>query len=95
MSEETDNNAATRQQAVSFMATLFGAETVKLASRIDTANLNMNDAMTKAIGAGVKQLKTLHGDLKTQQEYIASLEEGTRLLLCLWIMDMELSDKLR
>ena len=95
MSEATDNNAAPRQQAVSFMQTLFGVETVKLASRLDTANLNMNDAMTKAVGAGVNRLKTLKGNLASQQEYIASLEEGTRLLLCLWIMDMELSDKLR
>ncbi|MGI9229010.1 MAG: hypothetical protein ACR2P9_04035 [Gammaproteobacteria bacterium] len=84
----------TEQQAISFLTALFGPETVKLAAQLDTANLNINDSMTKTIGAGVSRLKTLKGNTAGQQDYVASLEGGARLLLCLWIMDMSLVSKL-
>ena len=91
----TDEKTATSQSATPFLRALFGAETVTLAASLDTAILDMNDDMTKAVAAGVARLKTMRGNIAAQQKYIASLQEGARLLLCLWIMDMELTDKMR
>jgi hypothetical protein len=74
---------------------LFGEETVEQARLIDIGVLNITDEMTAAIGEGIRQLKQLKNDPEAQRQWIEKQETGLRLLLCLWIMDMGLLEKIR
>ncbi len=73
---------------------LFGLDTVEQASLLDVVDLNLDDKMTGAISAGVIRLKKLRGDTVAQQAMIAAIEPGERLLLCMWVMEMELLDRI-
>lgn len=95
MNEPEQNDELDQQQTQVFLSKLFGEETLNLAKQLDIADINMNDNMTKSIGSGVSQLKKLKGDVAGQKDYISTLDEGARLLLCLWILDMVLLEKLR
>ena len=77
------------------LAFLFGRETVELACQIDIADLNLNQKMTDSIAAGIKQLKHLKHDPQAQVDLINGMEQGARLLLCMWVMDMDLLDKIQ
>lgn len=77
------------------LAYLFGTETVDLAYQIDSADLNLNEKMIDSISAGVRRLKELKHDPGAQLGFVRGLEQGTRLLLCMWIMDMDLLGKIR
>ena len=77
------------------LAFLFGRETVELAGQIDIADLNLNEKMTDSITAGVRKLKELREDPGAQVNLIKGMDQGARLLLCMWIMDMDLLDKIR
>jgi hypothetical protein len=74
---------------------LFGADIVEQARLIDIADLNLTDEMTAGIGAGVQQLKQLKHDPEAQRQWVSEQAPGLRLLLCLWIMDMDLLDKIQ
>ena len=74
---------------------LFGDDVVEQARLIDIADLNMTDEMTTGIGEGIRQLKELKYDPGAQKQWIEKLEPGLRLLLCLWIMDMDLLGKIQ
>ncbi len=77
------------------LARLFGQETVELARRLDSADLNMSEEIVASIAAGVGALKKLRDNLAAQVRFVNGLEPGARLLLCAWILDMGLLDKLR
>ena len=77
------------------LAFLFGTDTVELAGQIDIANLNLNDKMIDSIAAGVKKLKELRDDPGAQLHLIKAMDQGSRLLLCMWIMDLNLLDKIQ
>ena len=74
---------------------LFGTETVNLAYQIDIADLNLNEKMIDSISAGIRRLKELKHEREAQLGFVRSLEQGTRLLLCMWIMDMDLLGKIQ
>lgn len=74
---------------------LFGHDIVEQAHMIDIADLNLTDEMTTSIGEGIRQLKQLQHDPEAQQQWISKQAPGLRLLLCLWIMDMNLLDKIQ
>ena len=76
------------------LSRLFGADTVEQARHIDAADLNMNDQMLASISNGVQQLKVLREKPDSQRRLIAGMEPGARLVLCLWIMDMGLLQKI-
>ncbi len=77
------------------LAFLFGTDTVELAGQIDIADLNLNDKMIDCIGAGVKRLKELRGDPGAQLHFIKTMDPGAQLLLCMWIMEMDLLEKIQ
>ena len=77
------------------LAFLFGEEIVEQARLIDIGMLNITDEMTAAIGQGIKKLKQLKNESEAQRQWIEKQEAGVRLLLCLWIMDMGLLEKIR
>ena len=74
---------------------LFGADIVEQARLLDITDLNMTDEMTVGIGDGIRQLKQLKHDPEAQRQWVGEQAPGLRLLLCLWIMDMDLLDKIQ
>jgi hypothetical protein len=89
------NEVAESESSARELALLFGEEIVEQAQLIDIGVLNITDEMTAAIGEGIRQLKKLKNDPEAQRQWIAKQETGLRLLLCLWIMDMGLLEKIR
>ena len=51
--------------------------------------------MTASIGEGIRQLKQLKHDPEAQRQWVSEQAPGLRLLLCLWIMDMDILDKIQ
>lgn len=74
---------------------LFGEGIVMQARLLDIADLNLTDEMTVIIGKGVRQLKQLKDDPNAQQQWVNELAPGSRLLLCLWLIDMDLLEKIQ
>ena len=77
------------------LAFLFGRETVEQAGQLDIADLNLNEEIVACIAGGIRTLKELQHNPGAQVNYINGLEPGARLLLCLWVMDMGLLEKIR
>ena len=77
------------------LAFLFGRETVEQAGQLDIADLNLNEEIVACIAGGIRTLKELQDNPGAQVNYINGLEPGARLLLCLWVMDMGLLEKIR
>ena len=76
------------------LSVLFGKKIVEQACLIDVADLNLNEEMIRCITAGVTRLKQLKGNPDAQINLIKKLEPGETLLLCMWIMDMCLIEKI-
>ena len=93
--EDPDQSAQEDERLKNELAFLFGQETVELAGQLDIANLNFNDKMIDSIAAGVKKLKELRDDPGAQLHLIKAMDQGSRLLLCMWIMDLNLLDKIQ
>ena len=93
--EELDDPVARRQSQIRELSWLFGNDIAEQADQVDIADINMNKDITEAIASGVKNLKELAGTPQAQRTYVASLEPGARILLCLWILDMDLLDKIQ
>jgi len=83
---------ATLARELSF---LFGTDVVEQSRLIDIADLNLHDDVTAKIGAGMRQLKELKHDPEAQRQWVSEQSPGLRLLLCLWIMDTDLLDKIQ
>ena len=83
------------RDAVEELSFLFGPTIVEQAQLLDISDFNMTDEMTAGIGAGIKQLKQLRHDPAAQRRWVEQQEAGLCLLLCLWILDMELLDKIQ
>jgi hypothetical protein len=93
--EDLDQILRKDAQARDALALLFGRETVELAAQIDIADLNLTDEMTAVITTGVKRLKELKHEPAAQRQLIAGMDQGASLLLCMWIMDMDLLDRIQ
>ncbi len=77
------------------LAFLFGKETVEQAGQLDIADLSLSDEIAACIADGIKTLKQLQDKPAAQVNFVNSLQPGTRLLLCMWIMDMDLLKKIQ
>ena len=77
------------------LAFLFGRETVEQARQVDIADLNLNEEIVACISTGIRTLKELQDNPVAQVNFINGMEPGARLLLCLWIMDMDLLKKIQ
>lgn len=76
------------------LSKLFGSDTVEQARLIDVVDLNMDERMTSTISSGLTRLKQLKNNPPAQFALVAQMEPGERLLLCMWIMEMDLLDKI-
>lgn len=77
------------------LAWLFGRDTVEQAAMIDAADLNLTEEMTAVISSGLTRLKQLRRDPRSQQDLVSAMTPGERLVLCMWIRDMGLLDKIQ
>jgi hypothetical protein len=93
-SDELQYSMEEDERQLQELSRLFGRDTVEQARHIDVADLNMNDQMLASISGGVRQLKALKADPDAQSRLIAGMEPGARLVLCMWIMDMGLLQKI-
>jgi len=92
--QEMDHRAAL-QRVCAELAVLFGEETVEQARQVDSADLNLTDEMVKSISEGVRRLKELKQDPRAQRQLVETLSPGEGIVLCLWIMDMDLLEKIQ
>jgi len=76
------------------LSRLFGQDIVEQARLVDVVDLNLDDRMTACITSGITRLKQKRGDFVAQQVMVATMEAGEKLLLCMWIIEMELMDKI-
>ena len=83
------------ERAQDELAFLFGRETVEQAGQLDIADLNLSDEIAACIAGGIRTLKEFQDQPAAQVNFVNSLQPGARLLLCLWIMDMDLLKKIR
>ncbi len=74
---------------------LFGTDIVEQANQIDITDLNLNKDIIDCISTGVRRLKELKNNPKAQLELVNTMEPGARIVLCLWISDMDLLGKIQ
>lgn len=78
-----------------YLARLFGREIVDQARLVDAADLILDEKMTACISSGVTRLKQLRNDPARQRALLDGMGPGEQLLLCMWVMEMDLLDKIR
>lgn len=83
------------ERAQDELAFLFGKETVEQAVQLDIADLRLSDEIVACIADGIRTLKQLRDKPAAQVDFVNSLQPGARLLLCLWVMDMGLLEKIQ
>ena len=86
-----EEHERTRDELIS----LFGGETVAQAEQLDIADLVLGDEIVAAIADGIRTLKELKGKPAAQADFLNSLQPGACLLLCMWVMDMDLLEKIQ
>ncbi len=94
-SDELIQSMEDYQRSNDELAFLFGRETVEQAGQLDIADLNLNEEIVASIAGGIRTLKELQDSPRAQVNFVSGLEPGARLLLCLWVMDMGLLEKIR
>ena len=76
------------------LSVLFGSDIVEQARLIDVVDLNLDERMTACITAGLTRLKQLRNNPAAQRALLAEMGAGEKLLLCMWIMEMDLFDRI-
>ena len=92
---EIEDSRQKYSYAIKELTILFGEDIVNQAQMIDVVDLNLNDEMTRCISNGVKNLKNLRNQPESQMETIRGMSPGERILVCMWIMEMNLLEKLQ
>lgn len=95
LSDDFIQSGEDRERTREELALLFGRETVEQAGQLDIADLNLDDEIVACIADGIRALKELRRDPDAQVNFVNGLKPGARLLLCMWIMDMELLEKIQ
>ncbi len=93
--DDLGSDITEHESLVQELSFLFGVDIVEQARLIDIADLNFTDEMTASIGEGIRQLKRLKHDPEAQRQWLSEQASGLRLLLCLWIMDTDILDKIQ
>ena len=77
------------------LSSLFGSDTIEQARLVDVADLNLNERMICCITNGLTRLKQMRNNPDAQTTFVRTMEPGERLLLCMWVLEMDLLDKIR
>lgn len=73
---------------------LFGEPVVYLARITDPASLDLSAALMDRVHDGADALLALKGHPQEQCRYIGELPFDVRLVLCMWLLDLDLAAKL-
>jgi len=73
---------------------LFGRDTVEKSYITDPSNLHLTAELMDSVDETTDALLKLAGQPNAQRRFVASLDEETRLALCMWIIDFDLAAKL-
>ena len=76
------------------LVSLFGADMVSKAQATDVAGLSLSAELMDAVHDAADRLLTVAGRPEEQRRIVSELPSLTRLVLCMWIMDMELAARL-
>jgi hypothetical protein len=73
---------------------LFGRSLVRLARMTDPADLELTAETMDAVHDAADELLEHAGDPRAQGRVVAALNPQTRLLLCMWVIDLSLGANL-
>ena len=73
---------------------LFGDLIVRTAQATDPAELDLTAGLMDRVHDGADALLVMRGNRVEQHRYIQALPFDVRLVLCMWLMDTDLSSKL-
>jgi hypothetical protein len=76
------------------LAALFGRHLVEQAHGTDAAELDLTAERMDAVHDAADELLAHAGDTLAQNRIVRSLDPYTRLILCMWVMDLGLAAKL-
>ena len=85
---------ARQQQRERELSALFGKELVDRARFTDPAELDLSAELMDTVWTGADQLLRDAGNPTVQRAFVEQLPDAVRLVLCMWIMDLELAGKL-
>lgn len=93
---ETARGRVTRkqQQRERELADLFGEETVYRARLTDPAELDLSAGLMNAVWDAADYLLREAGNSLAQRACVDRLSDAVRLVLCMWILDLDLAGKL-
>lgn len=73
---------------------IFGRSLVCKASATDPADLELTAAAMQAVQRAADDLLDRIGDTNSQGLVVEQMDPGTRLALCMWMLDLSLGPKL-
>ena len=73
---------------------LFGDVVCSVASGTDAATLDLSAGLMDRVHDGADALLKLRQHPDEQMRYVSELPFDVRLVLCMWLLDCELADKL-
>jgi hypothetical protein len=76
------------------LAVLFGDVTVRIARMVDPVMLALSADLMDRVHDGADALLARSGRPDAQRRYVAGLPSDVRLILCMWMMDLDLAAKL-
>ena len=76
------------------LAVLFGDVTVRIARMVDPVMLALSADLMDRVHDGADALLARSGRPGAQRRYVAGLPSDVRLILCMWMMDLDLAAKL-
>lgn len=76
------------------LAALFGRDLVEQAKQTDPADLLLSDSLMVEVYTAADELLARAGEPVAQRSVVRRLSEGTRLVLCMWIHDLDLAAKI-
>jgi len=90
-----DNTDVFLQASLEFeLAFLFGQATVHQAKQSDIVDLDLDIEFLNGVSEIAGQLLKLTGQPIQQRKFVARLNADNRLMLCMWLMDTGIADKL-
>ena len=73
---------------------LFGEVVCSVAAVTDAATLDLSSGLMDRVHDGADALLARSGRPDAQRRYVAGLPSDVRLILCMWMMDLDLAAKL-
>lgn len=92
---DLNNDVEASEQLNRELSYLFAKDVLEQSSHIDIVDLNLNQAMTDSISGGVKKLKELKSQPQAQLKLVSSMTPGEKIVLCMWIKEMGLLEKIQ